>query len=188
MKFAGGLCVMILFGFPWEGRFKTQLFWSGLVSQENSLQTSKPSDLEIVLERSFAAPRDAVFAALTQAEHLSQWIKSKRMTLATCEVDLRAGGTFRYVFQRPSGARIEVRGLYKAVDPPRRFEYTESYDFSPLIVQVSTTLETKNGKTLFKQRLAYPSKQERDDDFEGVATSAADAYAELERYLERIKK
>ncbi|MGH9336887.1 MAG: SRPBCC domain-containing protein, partial [Vicinamibacteria bacterium] len=59
----------------------------------------KPSDNEIVLTRTFAAPRETVFAALTQAEHLVRWMKPTDIALVACEVDLRAGGTFRYVFQ-----------------------------------------------------------------------------------------
>ena len=105
------------------------------------------------------------------------------MTLAICEVDLRAGGTFRYVFQRASGFKIEVRGLYEAVEQPSRFAYLETYDFSPLEVRVTTVLEKNSDNTLFKQTLVYSSEHERDEDFDGVATSAAQAYGNLERYL-----
>ena len=156
------------------------------MNQENVMQTSKPSDNEIVLTRTFAAPRETVFAALTQAEHLVHWMKPTDMALVACEVDLRVGGTFRYVFQRPGGFKIEVRGAYEAVDPPRRFVYTETYDFSPLKVLVTTALDVADEKTVFKQTLGYSSKQERDEDFDGVATSATEAYAKLERYLAQI--
>ena len=148
------------------------------------MQVTKPSDREIVLMRTFAAPRQTVFDALTQANHLVHWLKPTNMSLVTCEIDLRAGGSFRYVFQRPSGARIEVRGAYKTVDPPHRFAYTETYDFSPLKVVVTTALDQVGRDTVFKQTLAYLSKHERDDDFDSVATSAAEVYANLGRYLE----
>ncbi len=105
------------------------------------------------------------------------------MSLVTCEVDLRAGRCFRYVFQRAGGARIEVRGAYRTVDPPSRFVYTETYDFSPLQVLVTTALDQAGSGTVFQQTITYSSKQERDDDFDGVATSAVEVYANLERYL-----
>jgi len=147
------------------------------------MQATKPSDREIVLTRTFAAPRQSVFDALTQANHLVHWMRPTNMSLVTCEVDLRAGGSFRYVFQRPRGARIEVRGAYETVDPPRQFVYTETYDFSPLKVLVTTALDQPGSETVFKQTIAYSSKQERDDDFDGVASSATEVYATLERYL-----
>ena len=147
------------------------------------MQATKPSDREIVLTRTFAAPRQIVFEALTQANHLVHWMKPTIASLVTCEIDLRAGGSFRYVFQRPSGATIEVRGAYESVDPPRRVVYTETYDFSPLKVLVTTTLDQSGSETVFKQTMVYSSKQERDADFDGVATSATEVYANLERYV-----
>lgn len=153
---------------------------------ENSMQATKPKDNEIVLTRTFAAPRETVFAALTQEEHLASWLKTTDMALVDCKVDLRVGGTLRYVFQRPNGKKIEVRGAYEAVDPPRRFVYMESYDFSPLKVLVTTALDVVDDKTVFTQTLLYSSKQERDEDFDGVATSSTEAYGRLERYLAKI--
>ena len=149
----------------------------------DTMKTSKQADLEIVLERQFPAPLSAVFDSLTQAKHIVHWMKPANMSLVTCEVDLREGGRFRYVFQRGGGATIEVRGTYEKVEPPRFVAYTETYDFSPLKVLVATTLEDSGSGTRFKQTLKYASKQERDDDYEGVATSAADAFGNLEQYL-----
>lgn len=154
-----------------------------LTTQNNLMNATKPSDREIVLTQTFAAPRQAVFDALTQTNHLLRWMQPTHMSLVACEVDLRAGGSFRYVFQRPSGARIEVRGAYETVDPPRRLVYKETYDFSPLELQVTTVLDEAGGETVFTQTIRYSSKQERDDDFDPVATSAAEVYAKLERYL-----
>ena len=82
------------------------------------MQVTKPSDRNIVLTRTFAAPRQKVFDALTKPDRVPRWFQPKQMPLVTCEADLRGGGIFRYVFQRPSGTRIEMRGVYKEVDPP----------------------------------------------------------------------
>ena len=117
------------------------------------MQATRPSDNEIVLTRTFAAPLKTVFAALTEPQHLVRWMQTTDMSLVACEVDLRVGGTFRYVFQRRSGARIEVRGAYEAVDPRRGFTYRETYDFSPLKVLVSTELDAAGEETIFKQTL-----------------------------------
>ena len=57
------------------------------------------SENQIVLERTFSVPRERVFAALTQADQIPQWMKSTDMKLATCEVDLRVA-TYQSLFDR----------------------------------------------------------------------------------------
>lgn len=150
------------------------------------MQTTKSLDNEILLTQTFTAPRKTIFEALTTAGHLGSWMRPKAMRLVTCEVDLRVGGHLRYVFERPNGRKIEVRGTFETVDPPKGFIYTETYDFSPLKVLVTTSLEEAGDKTIFKQTLRYSSKQERDEDFPGVAASSKEAYAKLDHYLMQL--
>jgi uncharacterized protein YndB with AHSA1/START domain len=147
------------------------------------MQAIKLGDRAITLTRTFAAARPRVFDALTRAEHLIQWMQPTTMTMVQCEVDLRAGGAFRYVFQRRPGRTLEVRGVFETVDSPASLEYLESYDFSPLEVRVATSLEAARDETVFRQTIEYRTSQERDDDFPSIATSAAELYAKLERYL-----
>ena len=144
---------------------------------------SKSADNEIVLTRTFKARRDDLFAAMTQPVHLLQWMKTADMSFVACEVDMRVGGSFRYVFQRSSGTRIEVRGAVRAVDAPRQWAYTETYNFSPLKIEVTTLLDEAGVNTVFKQTLLYASQAELDGDYDGVATSAAEAFNNLDRYL-----
>lgn len=148
------------------------------------MQISKPSDRNIVITRTFAAPRQKVFDALTEADQVPRWFQPKQMSLVTYEADLRAGATFRYVFQRPSGTKIEMRGVYEEVDRPHRLVHTETYDFSPLALLVTTVLDDERGKTVLTQTILYSAKEERDGDFVAVASSSAEIYANLERYLE----
>jgi uncharacterized protein YndB with AHSA1/START domain len=161
------------------------------MNQTNTLQVTKHGDNEIVLTQTLTAPRETLFAALTQAEHLVNWMNTTDLALVACEVDLSVGGSLRYVYQRPNGFRIEVRGLYEVVEPPQRFVYTETYDFSPLTVLVTTELDTTGldttaGETNFTQTLRYASQAERDEDFEGIVASSLEAYGRLERYLAHI--
>ena len=148
---------------------------------------SRPSENEIVLSRTFSAPPERVFAALTQPNRIARWMKSTGMELVACEVDLRVGGALRYVFVRPSGRQLEVRGTFQVVDAPRRIVYSESYDFSPLKVLVTTTLKKEGATTEFRQSLQYATKVERDADYDGVVTSSAEAHRELEQYLSQDK-
>lgn len=144
----------------------------------------KRGDQEIVLTRSFSAPREVVFHTLTEPAHIRQWLKPAGMTLVVCQVDLRPGGSFWYGFETAKGRKLEVRGLYDAVNLPSGYSYTESYDFSPLRVRVTATLDDAVDGTAFRQVLVYRSMKERDEDFPGVAESADAVYAVLERYLQ----
>ena len=147
------------------------------------MQVTKPSEHETVLTRTFDASRERVFAALTRPDQISRWMQAGGMTLAGCEVDLRSGGRLRYVFKRPSGRTIEVRGEFQEVSPPDRIAYVETYDFSPLRILVTTTLDAQGERTVLKQTLRYATQAERDTDFDGVATSSTEAWGNLERHL-----
>jgi uncharacterized protein YndB with AHSA1/START domain len=140
-------------------------------------------DRRIVLTRSFAAPRQMDFDALTQADQVPRWFQPKQMSLTAYEADLKVGGSFRYVFQRPSGTRLEMSGVYQEVDPPHRWAYTEKYSFSPLTLLVTNELDETDGKTILTQTILYGSKEERDGDLDAVSSSAEELYTKLERYL-----
>ena len=152
-----------------------------LFGQEKA-QVLKPSDREIVITRAFAAPRQKVFDAMTKPAEVPRWFESARMTLEKYEADVKVGGAFRYVFRRPSGAKLEMSGVFEQVDAPRRWVHTETYNFSPLRLLVTHVLEESGGKTLLTQTVLYPSKEERDGDFEAVAGSVV-VFEKLDRYL-----
>lgn len=154
-------------------------------NQRESVRVTKASDHDIVVTGTFAAPRSVLFDALTAPEQVKQWMAASGMSLAEAHVDARAGGSFRLVFQRASGRKLEVRGAYRTFDPPRSFTYLETYDFSPLRIEVTTVLEERRGATRLKKTLHYFSRRERDDDFDAVATSSREAYAKLAGYLTR---
>lgn len=146
-------------------------------------QIARPTDTEIVITRTFAAPPARVFAALTEPARIRQWMKGPDITLESVETDVRIGGTSRQVFTRPNGRRLEVFGAYEDVQPPSRFVYVETYGFSPLRIVVTNSLEPIADGTRFTQTIRYATKAERDDDYPGVAESAEVAHAELDRYL-----
>jgi len=64
---------------------------------------STPSDQEIVITRVFNAPRRLVFEAWTKPEHVRLWYGPRDLTLSVCEIDLRPGGSYRYVLRDASG-------------------------------------------------------------------------------------
>jgi uncharacterized protein YndB with AHSA1/START domain len=168
---------------PWSCPIAAQATVGENRNREDSVRVTRKNDREIEVAGTFGVPRPVLFDAITRPEHLTQWMSAGGMALAETHVDGRAGGSFRYVFQRPSGKKIEVRGAYSAFDSPSGFAYVETYDFSPLRIEVTTALEEAGGETRLTQTLRYASARERDEDFDGVATSSRAAYAKLAGYL-----
>jgi uncharacterized protein YndB with AHSA1/START domain len=81
-----------------------------------------PTDREILLTRSFDAPREAVFDAWTNAEHVRHWWDPSGIPLSACEIDLRPGGAFRWV-NSAHGEHI-FAGIYREIAPPERLVFT----------------------------------------------------------------
>src|SRR5690349_21012801 len=87
-----------------------------------------PSDREIVITRTFAAPRELVFQAYTQPKHIQRWMLGPEgWTMPVCENDLRPGGTWRFVWRNDDGTEMEMRGIYREVVPPERIVNTEAW-------------------------------------------------------------
>lgn len=122
------------------------------------------SDREILISREFNAPRRLVFEALTKPEHVKRWYGLKVLALHVCEIDLRPGGTWRYVLRAPDGSEYGFTGVYREIVKPERIVYTENYEarMPGHEALVTTTLEETNGRTKLKTAISYPSKADRD--------------------------
>ncbi len=147
------------------------------------------SDTEILITRSFNAPRDLVFEAMTQVEHVRHWYGCSIMKVTTCEIDLRVGGAWRYVLQMPDGVEHGFHGVYREIVPPARLVTTENYEpIGPGHEMLATvTLEEKSGgRTVFRNRLTYASKADRDGHLgSGMETGLQES---LDRLEERAAK
>jgi uncharacterized protein YndB with AHSA1/START domain len=86
--------------------------------------TATASDRELVITRVFAAPREVVFAAWTNAERLVRWWGPKDFTLPFCEIDFRAGGSYRFCMRSPEGEDHWVWGEYRQIVQPERIVMT----------------------------------------------------------------
>lgn len=83
---------------------------------------------ELLIERTFAAPRELVFAAWTEPQHLARWSGPAGFTTEQDHMDLRPGGTYRACLIAPDGARHWVRGDYLVIDPPSRLVMTHAWE------------------------------------------------------------
>jgi uncharacterized protein YndB with AHSA1/START domain len=122
-----------------------------------------PSDREIVITRTFDAPRTLVFDAMTRPEHVKQWYGPSYLTLVLCEIDLRVGGAWRYVLRDAGGNEYGFSGTYREIVPPERVVTTEGFEGLPGHEYIATlTLAEHDGKTTMTNRLLYQSVEDRD--------------------------
>ena len=93
------------------------------------MTTTRPAPdpaLDLVLERDIDVPRDLVWAAWTQAEHLMKWFVPAPWTMADCAIDLRPGGVFRTVMRSPEGDEYPSEGCFLEVVPQQRLVFTDA--------------------------------------------------------------
>ena len=130
-----------------------------------AMQVTTPSEREIVITRVFDAPRALVFEAYTKPELLKRWLGVQPgWTLAVCEIDLRQGGAYRYLWRGPGGAEMGMRGTYREVVAPERLVTDEVFDQAWYEGECvgTVTLVEHGGKTTLTMTLRYDSQAVRD--------------------------
>lgn len=83
---------------------------------------------ELRINRTFAAPRDRVFAAWTEPRHLSRWFAPNDQFELNVDVDLRAGGSYRIEMNHQDGNRHVAFGEYQEITKPERLVFTWSWE------------------------------------------------------------
>jgi uncharacterized protein YndB with AHSA1/START domain len=146
------------------------------------------SDREIVVTRVFDAPRRLVFDAYTKPELVKKWLLGPYgFSMPVCEIDLRAGGKYRYVWRNDAdGREMGMGGVYREVAPPERIVATEVFDEAWYPGQAVDTivLAERNGKTTLTQTILYNSRETRDAVLRSpMQTGLAASYDRLERFL-----
>ena len=82
---------------------------------------------ELILTPVFNAPRQLVFEAWTNPNHLKNWWAPKGFSTIYCTVDLRIGGLFRYCMSSPDGNEFWGRGIYKVINEPAKIVYSDCF-------------------------------------------------------------
>ncbi|GGT59200.1 SRPBCC family protein [Actinomadura citrea] len=127
------------------------------------LVVSAPPGTEILLSRTFDAPRRRVFDAFTRPALLRQWHGARGWTLVVCEIDLRPGGTWRFVSHGPGGAEMGYGGVFLEVDAPARLVQSEIRDgWEAGEALVTTVFDERDGRTAMNITVRYPTREIRD--------------------------
>jgi uncharacterized protein YndB with AHSA1/START domain len=153
-----------------------------------ALQIRANGDREIVMTRVFDAPRKLVFDAFTKPELLKQWLLGPPgWSMPVCEIDLRIGGRYRYVWRRDTdGTEMGCGGVYREIVPPERLVHTEQFDnpWYPGESLITTVLDEQQGKTTLTATMLYESRDARDGILKsGMESGVAASYDRLAELL-----
>jgi uncharacterized protein YndB with AHSA1/START domain len=145
-------------------------------------------DREIVITRVFGATRRLVFDAYTKPELVKRWLLGPDgWSMPVCEIDLRAGGKYRYVWKNNAdGQEMGMGGVYREVVSPHRIVASEVFDeaWYPGEALDTIVLVEQGGKTTLTQTILYDSRETRDAVLKSpMKTGMAASYDRLEKFL-----
>lgn len=136
------------------------------MTSNNTFTVTARGDREIVMSRVFDAPRSLVFDACTKPELVKRWLLGPDgWTMPVCEIDLRVGGSYRYVWRRDKdGTEMGMGGIYREIVVPERVVATEKFDeaWYPGDAVGTLLLVEQGGKTTLTQTMLYETRETRD--------------------------
>ena len=135
------------------------------MKDSGGLKLTTRGDREIVMTRVFDAPRSMVFEAFTKPELVKQWLLGPEgWSMPVCEIDLRVGGKYRYVWRHVKGHEMGMGGVFREIVPPQRIVSTEKFDESwyPGEAVGTVVLTEEGGKTTLTQTVQYQSREARE--------------------------
>jgi uncharacterized protein YndB with AHSA1/START domain len=139
----------------------------------------------IITTRVFDAPRELVWSAWTDPNHLAQWWGPNGFTTTTSAYDLRPGGTWRFVMHGPDGRDYQNLVTFDEIVKPERLVYRHGDDVEPVQFRTTVTFEDLGGKTRLTLRAQFPTADARDRVVKeyGAAEGAVQTIERLANYL-----
>jgi len=161
------------------------------MNNPGNLKLTTRGDREIVITRVFDAPRKLVFDAFTKPELVKQWLLGPDgWSMPVCEIDLKVGGKYRYVWRRDKdGTEMGMGGVYREIVAPERVVATEKFDQSwyPGEAVGTFVLVEQGGRTTLTQTILYESREARDGVLKsGMEKGVVASYDRLAKLLEKV--
>jgi uncharacterized protein YndB with AHSA1/START domain len=152
------------------------------VTTKQSAKVTLPADDQILITREFDAPRHLVFRAWTEPDLIRRWWHANRGEIKSVEVDLRVGGTWRYVMVADGDIEVAFHGEFLEIVPDERVVHTEVYEAMPDGQAVETVeFSEVDGRTLVTMLVQLQTKEHRDAYIEsGMEDGLQDALDMLE--------
>ena len=154
-----------------------------MATTTNSAKVTLPTDTQILITREFDAPRHLVWKAYTTPDLIARWWGGSHGKVTSAEVDLRVGGSWRYVLAANEGFEVAFHGEFREISAPDRLVNTEIYEGAPEgMGVVTTTLTEADGRTTLTQLCDYGDKTVRDAVIEsGMEGGMQESMDELEQ-------
>ena len=157
------------------------------MNRVDTFKVAAQGEREIVMTRVFDAPPRLVFDAYTKPELVQQWLLGPDgWSMPVCEIDLRVGGGFRYVWRHTNGREMKMRGTYREIQSPERLVHTESFEdpWYPGEAVVTTTLVEQGKGTLLTSTMLVATREARDGILKsGMERGVARSYERLDGVL-----
>ncbi len=133
------------------------------MTTSQSAKVTLPADDQILITREFDAPRHLVYKAYTTPELVRRWWTAKRGEMTVAEIDLRVGGTWRFVMVADGGMEVGFHGEYREIVPDERIVSTEVFEGFPDAESVNLlTLTETGGRTRLELLVQHQTKEHRD--------------------------
>ena len=136
------------------------------VTTSGTARVTLPADEQILITREFDAPKHLVYRAWTEPELVRRWWHANRGEVKSVEIDLRVGGTWRYVMVADGGYEFGFHGEYREIVPNERIVSTEVYEGIPDAEEHAAldtlTLTEVDGRTTLTVLVEHPTKEGRD--------------------------
>jgi uncharacterized protein YndB with AHSA1/START domain len=152
-------------------------------TSSGSAKVTLPTDTQILITREFDAPKHLVYRAWTTPELVRRWWNAKRGEVTTADIDLRVGGTWRWVMVTDDGFEVAFHGEYREIVPNEKLVTTEVFEGMPDAAALNTlTLTEEDGRTTLTILVDHASKEHRDGHIDsGMEAGMQDAMDLLEQ-------
>ncbi len=156
------------------------------MTDTGSLKITTPTDREIVMTRTFNAPRQLVFEAMIQPELLKRWLLGPPgWEMTDCELAGEVGGAYRWAWRHADGQTMSLHGVFREWTPPARTVCTQVMEGVPGETLVTSVLAEQGGKTTLTTTVLYASREARDAALKsGMEHGVAASYDRLAELLE----
>jgi uncharacterized protein YndB with AHSA1/START domain len=153
------------------------------MTSSGSAKVTLPTDTQILITRKFDAPKHLVYKAWTTPELVKRWWNAKRGEVTVADIDLRVGGTWRWVMVTDDGVEVAFHGEYREIVSNERIVTTEVYEGMPDAAALNTlTFTEEDGRTTMTLLVDHASREHRDGHIEsGMEAGMQDALDLLEQ-------
>lgn len=157
---------------------------------------------ELILEREFHAPRELVFQAFSEAEHLKMWWGPRGWTLTVCSVDFRPGGVWHYCMKGIDeslgdffGVESWGKAVYREIVKPEKIVYTDYFSDAEgheaegmPASEIAMLFNEHEGKTRLVSRARFATAEELQNVLNmGMEQGISETWDRLEEYLQTLQ-